>query len=114
MIEGQAGQGQCTQMKLYTRIAAIYWEQQIHAVRERRAVYLSCDCITLTKKKTTYTNKLAGWRRQHCCCCWGEQQVSKSCINVWSAARRKGEGKREAESHCIQLTSVIEIQMKVK
>lgn len=61
MIEGQAGQGQCTQMKLYTRIAAIYWEQQIHAVRERRAVYLSCDCITLTKKKQhIQTNWLAG------------------------------------------------------
>lgn len=114
MIEGQAGQGQCTQMKLYTRIAATYWEQQIHAVRERRAAYLSCDCITLTKK-TTYTNKLAGWRSQHCCCCWGEQQVSKSCINVWSAARRKAEGNRERGRETLHtIDGVIEIQMKVK
>lgn len=108
MIEGQAGQGQCTQMKLYTRIAATYWEQQIHAVRERRAAYLSCDCITLTKKNNIY--KQTGWLAQAALLLLvvlllGRATSLKVLHKCMERSTTQGRGKeREAERHCIQLT----------
>lgn len=104
MIEGQAGQGQCTEMKLYTRIAATYWEQQIHAVRERRAAYLSCDCITLTKKKNNIY-KQTGWLAQAALLLLGRATSLKVLHKCMERSTTQGRGReREAERHCIQLT----------
>lgn len=97
-------------------------------MRERRAAYLSCDCITLTKKKKKkkkqkhihihiQTNWLAGCivvagratsiKVLHKCM---EQHDARWAKRGKTVSDRKSEGAR----HCIQLMSVIEIQMKVK